>query len=119
MSEGNLKEVALNKPLTSQQQTLQAGDVYKLIEKYGDELAIMNCFCRQYKNINDLDPCENGLPLETCMSFGAISTQMVENGGARRITKEEAIMEEAVIRLEQDDTLTGTSQMYVKTFRGE
>lgn len=33
----------------------------------------------------------NVLPLETCMSFGAISTQMVENGGARRITKEEAI----------------------------
>jgi len=28
-------------------------------------------------------------------------------------------MEEAVIRLEPDDTLTGTSQMYVKTFRGE
>ena len=91
VSEGNLKEVALNKPLTSQQQTLPAGEVYKLIEKYGDELAIMNCFCRQYKNINDMDPCDQGLPLETCMSFGAISTQMVENGGARRITKEEAI----------------------------
>ena len=28
-------------------------------------------------------------------------------------------MEEAVIRLEKDETLIGTSQMYVKTFRGE
>ena len=28
-------------------------------------------------------------------------------------------MEDAVIHLEKDDTLTGTSQMYVKTFRGE
>ena len=35
------------------------------------------------------------------------------------VMKKETIMEEAVIRLEPDDTLTGTSQMYVKTFRGE
>ena len=35
------------------------------------------------------------------------------------VMKKDTIMEEAVIRLESDDTLTGTSQMYVKTFRGE
>lgn len=28
-------------------------------------------------------------------------------------------MEDAVIHLEKDQSLTGTSQMYVKTFRGE
>ena len=35
------------------------------------------------------------------------------------VMKKDTMMEEAVIRLEPDDTLTGTSQMYVKTFRGE
>jgi len=35
------------------------------------------------------------------------------------VMKKDTCMEEAVIRLEKDDSLTGTSQMYVKTFRGE
>ena len=35
------------------------------------------------------------------------------------VMKKGSMMEDAVIRLEKDDTLTGTSQMYVKTFRGE
>ncbi|MBR5267699.1 MAG: 4Fe-4S binding protein [Lachnospiraceae bacterium] len=91
VSEGNLKEVALNKPLESKQKTIPAGEVKKLLEKYKDEIAVMNCFCRQYKNINDMDPCNQGLPLETCMSLGAISTQIVENGGARRVSYEEAV----------------------------
>ena len=28
-------------------------------------------------------------------------------------------MENAVIQIERDDTISGTSQMYIKTFRGE
>ena len=91
VSEGNLKEVAINKPIEAQQKILPAGDVLKLLEKYKDEIAVMNCFCRQYKNINDMDPCKQGLPLETCMALGAISTQIVENGGARRVSFEEAV----------------------------
>lgn len=35
------------------------------------------------------------------------------------VMKKDTCMEDAVIRLEKDDSLTGTSQMYVKTFRGE
>ena len=54
--------------------SIPAGEVKKLLEKYKDEIAVMNCFCRQYKNINDMDPCKQDLPLETCMSLGAINT---------------------------------------------
>lgn len=35
------------------------------------------------------------------------------------VMKKDTCMEDAVIRLEKDDSLAGTSQMYVKTFRGE
>lgn len=35
------------------------------------------------------------------------------------VMKKDTMMEDAVILLEKDDNLTGTSQMYVKTFRGE
>lgn len=35
------------------------------------------------------------------------------------ILRKDTCMSEAVIRLERDETLRGTSQMYIKTFRGE
>ena len=91
VSEGKGKEITLNQPLTSKQETLPAGDIYKLLDKYRNESSVMNCFCRQYKNINDMDPCKQDMPLETCMALGAISTQIVEHGGARRISYEEAV----------------------------
>lgn len=91
LSDGNLKEVTLNQPIESQHQTIPAGDVRKLLKKYHNEISVMNCFCRQYKNINNMDPCKQHLPLETCMALGAISTQIVEQGNARRISYEEAL----------------------------
>ena len=35
------------------------------------------------------------------------------------ILAKETCMEGAVIQIERDDTISGTSQMYIKTFRGE
>lgn len=35
------------------------------------------------------------------------------------ILRKGTCMEEAVIRIERDDTIEGTNQMYLKTFRGE
>ena len=35
------------------------------------------------------------------------------------ILRQETCMEEAVILLEKDESLTGVNQMYIKTFKGE
>lgn len=35
------------------------------------------------------------------------------------ILRKGTCMEEAVISIERDDTISGTNQMYIKTFRGE
>ncbi len=35
------------------------------------------------------------------------------------IMRKDTCMEEAIIKIERDDTLEGASQMYIKTFRGE
>jgi len=35
------------------------------------------------------------------------------------IMREGTCMDEAIIKVERDDTLQGASQMYIKTFRGE
>jgi len=88
MSRG--REITLNQPMTSQQQVLTKGDVYALLEKNHDDIAVGNCFCRQYKRINDKPSCEFGLPVEGCIVLGAIAEQLVNNGVARKLTLEEA-----------------------------
>ena len=42
MSRGS-REISLNTPLTSQQEILAAGDVYELLARHKDEIAICNC----------------------------------------------------------------------------
>lgn len=84
------REITLNEPLTSEQQILLKGDIYRLLEQHKGEIAVMNCFCRQYKQINDKEPCRFDLPVEGCVSLGAISRQLVENGVARNLPYEEA-----------------------------
>lgn len=90
------KEIALNQPLTSEQTVYTAGELYSLMAAHKDEISVMNCFCRQYKQMNGGDECDLGIPLEACVTMGAISNQLVENGTARRISYEEAcdLMEE-------------------------
>lgn len=84
------KNIALNQPLTSEHQVRTASEVYDLIAKHRDHLAVMNCFCRQYKQMNDGGECEHGMPLESCMTVGAVADQVVETGIARRVSYEEA-----------------------------
>ena len=84
MSRGS-REISLNTPLTSEQEILAAGDVYGLLARHKDEIAVMNCMCRLHK-----DHCEQGLPLEGCVTLGSISQQLVEYGAARHLTFDEA-----------------------------
>ncbi|MBE6113966.1 MAG: 4Fe-4S dicluster domain-containing protein [Erysipelotrichaceae bacterium] len=91
VSTGEKKEVTLNKPLESQQEIHPAGDIYKLLEKNKDEIAVMNCFCRSYKKMTSGEDCEQGLPVEGCISLGALAEQVVNNGVARHVPYEEAL----------------------------
>ncbi len=84
------KEISLNQPLTSEQQVRVAGEVYQLLKQHEKEIAVMNCFCRQYKSMNGLGECREGLPIEGCISLGAVSKQLEENGVAKHLTYEEA-----------------------------
>ncbi len=84
------RSIALNQPLQSVQEVLTAGDVYDLLAKHPQEIAIANCFCRQYKKINTDADCGQGIPLESCMAIGIIAKHLVDNGTARYISYEEA-----------------------------
>ncbi len=85
------KEVTLNQPLQSTQEIRPAGDIYKLLEKNKDEIAVMNCFCRSYKKISSGATCDFDLPVEGCITLGALSRQVVDNGVARHLPYEEAV----------------------------
>lgn len=84
------RRIALDQPLQSVQEVLTAGDVYDLLSRHPEEIAIANCFCRQYKKINTDADCGQGIPLESCMAIGVIAKHLVENGTARYITYAEA-----------------------------
>lgn len=89
------RSIALNQPLQSVQEVLTAGDVYDILSKYPNEIAIANCFCRQYKKINTDADCGQGIPLESCMAIGVIAKHLVDNGTARYISYEEALQKMA------------------------
>lgn len=84
------KEISLNQPLTSEHQVRIAGDVYQLLAKHKDEIAVMNCICRTYKQISGGGDCKYDLPIEGCVNIGPLSRQLVDNGISRKLTFEEA-----------------------------
>lgn len=85
------REISLNQPLTSEQQVYTGGEVFRLLERHQDQIAVMNCFCRQHKQMNGGDECNIGIPVEACISLGAISRQLVNSGVARHLPYEEAV----------------------------
>ena len=83
------REISLNTPLTSQQEIRAAGEVYQLLARHKDEIAVMNCMCRLHKQAEG-GHCELDLPMEGCVTLGPVSRQLVENGMARALTFDEA-----------------------------
>ena len=84
---------------------MHEGAVCREIVNIVTEAAIENEIAKVYEIIISVGPY-------SCIHEGQLNFYF-------DVMKKDTIMEEAVIRLEPDDTLTGTSQMYVKTFRGE
>ncbi len=85
------RTITLDEPLNSQQQIRTAGDVYKLLAKNKDDIAVMNCICRTNRMISGEGECEHGMPLEGCMNIGPLTQQLVDNGISRKIIFEEAV----------------------------
>lgn len=85
------KEIVLDTPLESKQEILTVNSVYALLEKFKDELAVGNCLCRLGKKYREGEGCDYDIPLQSCMMLGAIATNLVENGSARKLSYEEAV----------------------------
>ena len=84
------KEIALNRALDSRQEVYPTGSVFHLLEEYKDEIAVLNCFCRQFKKVNTGGGCDLGLPIEGCLVLGrheVIAAAIVHDHHAVRLCR--------------------------------
>lgn len=86
----NPRRVELNAEITSEQQVLTANSVFELLDKVGDDVAVMNCICRRHAQMEGKGECGMHIPVESCMAFGTVSKHLVANGVARQLTHDEA-----------------------------
>ena len=84
------KKVEINKKLTSEQTVYIAGEIYPMLEKHKEHLAVMNCFCRMKKEMEGHN-CIYHVPIEGCMAVGRMADQLVEAEIARKLDFEEAV----------------------------
>ncbi|NMC07358.1 MAG: 4Fe-4S binding protein [Candidatus Lokiarchaeota archaeon] len=93
------KEIKIEQPVGEQvgEQVLIAKNVADIIKKF-DDIAVGNCFCRAYRKMLGHD-CVIGAPMEVCMTFGKSARHVIQQGFARRITKDEAL---AVLKASED-----------------
>ena len=83
------KTIEINKEVAAESTILPAQTVEEIIKKF-DEIAVGNCFCRQYRKMLDHE-CELHAPMETCFTFGKSAKHVIQQGFARKITQEEAL----------------------------
>lgn len=88
---GKKRTISVNEPLQSEQQVLTAGTVFEILERHKDQISVMNCICRNHKELQTGETCSHGVPLQSCMPVGDIADQLVEYGIARKLTHEEAV----------------------------
>ncbi|MHA1143963.1 MAG: ATP-binding protein [Candidatus Helarchaeota archaeon] len=83
------KTIPINKSIQAEEVVLPAQTVEEIINKF-DDIAVGNCFCRQYRVMLG-GKCEIDAPMEVCFTFGKSAKHVVQQGFARKVSKEEAL----------------------------
>lgn len=86
---GTTRKIEVNKPVDAEQAVYMAGDIYPLLERHREHLALMNCFCRMKKELEG-HHCEYNMPIEACLAVGRMADQLEQAGVARHVDYEEA-----------------------------
>ncbi|NVM54057.1 MAG: 4Fe-4S binding protein [Candidatus Helarchaeota archaeon] len=84
------KTIEINETIGAEEQVLPAQTVEKIINKY-DDIAVGNCFCRQYREMLGENFDDIGIDAEVCFTFGKSARHVIQQGFARRVSKEQAI----------------------------
>lgn len=85
------RSISLDEPLTSTQQVLTEGTAFEVLSRNKDSIAVMNCICRNHKEVAGDGCCHSDIPLKSCMPIGAIADQLVASGVADPVPYEQAV----------------------------
>ena len=84
--------IPVEKSLTHENRVETYSNVRNIIKNAEEPLAIANCVCRQKQDVRrERDPCKLTDRYETCLGFGHSAKMYIDQGWARKITKEEAL----------------------------
>lgn len=84
------RKITINKTIDAMQAVYSTGEIMPILDKHADALAVMNCFCRMKKELEG-EHCDYNFPMESCLSVGRMSEQLVEAGVARHVSYDEAV----------------------------
>jgi len=83
------KTIKIDKTIGAEEQVLPSQTVEEIINKY-DDIAVGNCFCRQYHEMLG-ETFDIGVSPEVCFTFGKSARHVIQQGFARAVSKEEAL----------------------------
>jgi ferredoxin len=84
-----IRTIPVEKSIELEHNVSNYDNITKVLESSEGPFAIMNCVCRQLKDILG-DPCKVTDRREVCMASGVIAQLTIDQGRGRSITKEEA-----------------------------
>jgi electron transport complex protein RnfB len=96
---GQMRTIPVNATFVPERRVGRYDDARQLIEGTKGPIAIMNCVCRQGKELKG-EPCQQTDAQRVCMTFRSAARQLVDQGKARFITTEEAL---ALARRAEED----------------
>ncbi len=84
-----LRTIPVEKSIEPEHNVSNYDNITKVLESSEGPFAIMNCVCRQVKDILE-DPCKATDRREVCMASGMMAQATIDLGRGREITKEQA-----------------------------
>ncbi|NVM34998.1 MAG: 4Fe-4S binding protein [Candidatus Lokiarchaeota archaeon] len=85
-----LRTIPVEKSIELEHNVSNYDNITEVIDAAEGPFAIMNCVCRQVKDIME-DPCKATDRREVCMGSGIMAQLVIDQGRGRAITKEEAL----------------------------
>ena len=96
-----MRTIPVEKSVTVEHAVTDYDALVKLLNDSEGPFRVGECICRKAARFQD-KTCKHTSRLETCMAIGDMAKQLVEGGGWREVTKEEAL---EITRLNQADGL--------------
>jgi NAD-dependent dihydropyrimidine dehydrogenase PreA subunit len=96
-----LRVIPIEQTVEHEQSITTYDELKNVIETVGEPIAVMECICRQAKDLLD-ESCKKTELRESCFAFRGAAKMYIEKDLAREISKEEAIK---ILEKAQDDGL--------------